>query len=243
MASKTFGLSRGLKRRLAASPLFDLYRGFHRSWDLYRWRRGVVSHPPPAIKHHLVGSFAGRFETSVLVETGTFFGDMLQAHRRTFRQLYSIELDPWLARRARRRFAHHRNIELLEGDSAELLPSLLRQIEEPCLFWLDAHAMVGGVRGGGLTPVVAELTAILEAGFPSSVILIDDARLFTGTGDYPSIQEIRDLVRAYPPDRECEIRDDVVLIYPSCVEGSGGELQYGSNSTPSPSARRLTKPK
>jgi hypothetical protein len=38
-----------------------------------------------------------------------------------------------------------------------LLPGVLVAVDEPCLFWLDAHAMASGVRGQDVTPIDREL--------------------------------------------------------------------------------------
>jgi hypothetical protein len=40
------------------------------------------------------------------------------------------------------------------------------------------------------TPILQELTAILRRGLGRNVILIDDARLFTGFEDYPTYEAL-----------------------------------------------------
>ncbi|MCB1033717.1 MAG: hypothetical protein KDD47_07780 [Acidobacteria bacterium] len=201
------------KRRLADTRLFDFYRRLRAPWELRLWKQGRLAYPPPLFKQRLVGELGRRFRIPTLIETGTFFGDMLWAHRRSFRRLVSVELDPWLFERALRRFAREPGIEILHGDSAEALPDLVRRLDGPCLFWLDAHAMIGGVRGPRTTPIREELAAILAADLPGSVILIDDVRLFTGAGDYPPLDEVRARLSEGLPRFRIEVREDVLCCY------------------------------
>jgi len=75
-----------------------------------------------------------------------------------------------------------------------LLGDVLSRVDKPCLFWLDGHYTAGkyAIRPGRETPIEKELRHI--AGHPlksSHVILIDDARDYTGTGDYPALETLR----------------------------------------------------
>lgn len=185
-------------------PLRDRY-------SILRWvLRGRPIIPPPSWKQRLVRGYGRRFSLRVLCETGTYYGDMVAACRRSFERIYSIELDPRLHELVQRRFAGAGHIELLLGDSAEVLPRVLRRIDRPCLFWLDGKAMVGGVSGPTKTPIRAELAAILDHPVAGHVVLIDDARLFVGRGDYPRLAEIEQTVRAARPDWAVEVRHDVI---------------------------------
>lgn len=185
-------------------PLRDLY-------SILRWNlRGRPVIPPPSWKRRLVRRYGRRFALRVLYESGTYYGDMVAACRRTFDEIYSTELDGDLYELARERFAGVSHIHLFHGDSAVVLPRVLERIERPCLFWLDGKAMVGGVSGPVKTPVRAELAAILAHRVEGHVVLIDDARIFTGRGDYPSRAELEEAVLAARSDWVVEVRDDVV---------------------------------
>lgn len=141
---------------------------------------------------------------------------MVAAMLRTFGQIYSIELGSELWQKARDRFAGEPKVTLLHGDSASVLGELLPGIDRPCLFWLDGHYSAGvTARSSRDTPIVAELAHL--AAHPlhrSHVILIDDARLFTGAGDYPTMDWIRTWARdaGYAG---AEIEDDVIVITPA----------------------------
>ncbi len=87
---------------------------------------------------------------------------MINAVRRKFRRISSIELDASLYRKTAIRFARYGHIFILQGDSGQVLPEILAGIGGPCLFWLDAHWSGVTARGDCETPVVKEVAAILD---------------------------------------------------------------------------------
>ena len=123
-----------------ADPL--LRRAQH-TYEIARWiRSGKQGAAPHLIKQRLIRRMARRFDTPVLVETGTYLGDMCVAMRRRFKVIYSIELDEALHRRAELLLADESHVTLLRGDSASTLPAVLAQIDATALFWLDGHYSV-----------------------------------------------------------------------------------------------------
>jgi hypothetical protein len=176
---------------LRRSRLYHLLRPLVERWELSRWeRRGRRTRPPHLFKSRVVSAYAKRFGPRVLVETGTYLGSMALDVREVFAKIHTIELDPLLGSLARRRLAPFVNVHVHLGDSAALLPGLLAAIHEPALFWLDAHHSGGMTARGPLeTPVRGEIHAII-AGAVDPVVLIDDADLFDGRGDYPTLDEV-----------------------------------------------------
>ena len=166
-----------------------------------QWRREGSPIPPPhAVKQAVLRDYARRYRLSILIETGTYYGDMVEAMTYAFRNIYSIELSEDLFRRARDRFRGRAHIELICGDSASVLPSLLRRLTKPALFWLDGHYS-GGVtaRGAQDTPILAEVDQILAASETGHVMVIDDARCFGADPAYPTLESLRDFVRVRRP--------------------------------------------
>lgn len=168
---------------------------------------------PHREKQRLVKLFAKRYHLDTLVETGTYMGDMVAAMRHEFASIYSVELDAALHEKARRRFARDKNVHLYQGDSARVLPEIVRTLKGPALFWLDAHYS-GGItaRGDDETPIAAELMTILQSG-QGHVMLIDDARKFSGDGSYPTVEELRRRIKGTPYTLGVEA--DVIRICPS----------------------------
>ncbi len=179
------------------------------------WRESGAPVPPPdAIKQKIVAAYGAEFQTAILIETGTFLGGMISAMRPRFKKLISIELSPVLSARAKLRFQRYPQIEILEGDSGTLLPTTLKNISQACLFWLDGHYSGGFTAKANIeTPIVAELLTIFDHPVKNHVMLIDDARLFNGTQDYPTVEEVRELVQKHRPDYDCYVRNDVIRIH------------------------------
>lgn len=138
-------------------------------------------------KENLVIETAANWDLEVLVETGTFLGTMVEAVRRHFDYVYTIELDKKLAMDARVKFALQ-NVDVLHGDSGQLLAKMVQLICKPTLYWLDAHSKFGEQYAGH--PLLKELDAFqgaLEG--VRRVILIDDMHLL-GKEDFPSEAEV-----------------------------------------------------
>lgn len=179
------------------------------------WTTRRFSPPlPPLIKQMMVRRYARDFGLSIFVETGTYLGDMVAATMNQFRRVVTIELDPELHSRAVNRFSDEARVSVLRGDSAKVLGEILEGIDEPCLFWLDAHYSDGvTARGEVETPILAELSTVIKNSHSDSVVLIDDARCFTGANDYPTIQNLEAELVARRPKWRLHLRHDVIRIH------------------------------
>ena len=217
-----------VKSRLRETPLYPLVNRLRSRAETKRraeadraviaeWEHsGRLVPPPDALKQRTVRQYGETFALKSFVETGTFLGDMVDAVRGGFRKIYSIELDAALFEKAKIRFSNHEHVALFQGDSGDLLPRILRDLREPCLFWLDAHYSCGFTARGELdTPILAELASILRHDVRGHVILIDDARCFNGEHDYPTIEQLREFVLGRRPEFALKVEDDIIRIHPS----------------------------
>jgi len=120
----------------------------------------------------------------------------------------------YLYERARKKFSKFDYISIVQGDSGEVLSVILADIKQPCLFWLDGHYSGGDTAKGRLeTPILQELHCVLTHSIEGHVILIDDARLFTGQNNYPTVGEIQELVFKRHPDWRFEVKHDIIRIH------------------------------
>jgi len=181
-----------------------------RAWE----KQGRPAPPPHIVKEELIREYAKNFNTGILIETGTYLGDMVHAMKRYFSRIISFELDETLAAQAQQRFAKDDHVEIVQGDSGKLLDNYLADINEPCLFWLDGHYSGGITAKGALeTPIKNEVIAILSHPIDGHVLLIDDARCFTGENDYPTLDELKNFVAERKPNHKFSVEHDVIRIH------------------------------
>lgn len=183
--------------------------------EVQRWkRRGRTGALPARAKQELLRDYARTWQLRQLVETGTYRGDTVAALVDSFDRIVTIELDSALYDAARRRFETRSDVEVLHGDSGEVLHGVVDRLDGPALFWLDGHYSAGvTARGVEDTPILRELEAILGRGRRGDVILVDDARCFTGDDGWPSLGEVRGRVRRLEPELEFAVDSDVIRIH------------------------------
>ena len=189
---------------------------FKENRDYRSWLRSGKPVPPPhAVKRKVIKGFSRRHRLDVFIETGTYLGEMLDGVKDVFSEIHSIELSEKLYEQAAPKFKKHHHIFLHHGDSAEVLPVVLRRVTKSCLFWFDAHYSAGVTgRGSKETPIMEELGCVFQHSITTHVLLIDDARLFIGENDYPAIDSLRSFVKSRYPGHIFEVMEDIIRIYP-----------------------------
>ena len=135
--------------------------------ELAEWeKKGRPSPPPHIVKQMAIEEYQKKFDLKLLVETGTYLGDMVEAQRNHFEKIYSVELSKKLFQRATKRFKVYSHINILNGDSGVVLNKLIQEIDKPALFWLDGHYSEGiTAKGAKECPVLEELEAIQKSNF------------------------------------------------------------------------------
>ena len=198
------------------TPIGNLARA-HRIRQLRRkfikWEKaGANGAMPNYGKQQLVIDYIRRFSPSTFVETGTYKGKMVYAVMPYINKIYSIELNETHYQNACKRFTGYHNIHIIPGQSGEVLPGLLNNIENGCVFWLDAHYSKGSTAKGELeTPIMQELECILNHRKANEhVILIDDAACFTGENDYPLLENLKKFILNIYPDWIFEVKNDII---------------------------------
>lgn len=189
---------------------------------ILNWFVTPITPPSYEEKRAILLKYKEQFDLNVLVETGTFLGDTVEYFKNKFEKVTSIELAEELAIRAQKRFQSDGNVSIIQGDSGKLLKSIVEQSREPILFWLDGHyssefyigdEYIKTAKTNVNTPIEEELKSILESK-QFHVVLIDDARLFTGLDDYPSIGKLKKIIRKSKKDYSLKIENDIIHIIP-----------------------------
>lgn len=209
-----------LRQLIKKAPLYYPMRNWivkrRLNQEFSQWEKNGKPMPPPHLqKQRVLQHFAQQYGLKVLVETGTFYGDMVEAMKSHFDQIYSIELSQNLCAKAQNRFKGLQHIEVIQGDSGIELKNLMAKINRPTLFWLDGHYSGGETAlGANQTPVYEELEHILLAPDLRHVIIIDDARCFGTDPAYPTIGQLEAFVKSKRPNVELRVENDTVRITP-----------------------------
>lgn len=204
------------KHYFRQTSLYDFFLIYRQRKDLKRWlANGKTGETPHLVKKDIVLQYSHRYQINIFLETGTFIGEMVKAVSDHFEKIISIELSKELSERATKKFAGARHVQIINGDSAKILDHVLPYVTGKKLFWLDAHYSGGfSAKGTTLTPIQHELCTIFKYSSGKDVILIDDARLFTGQNDYPTLDTIKHLVLTNLPLCAYRVEDDIIRIFP-----------------------------
>lgn len=182
------------------------------TWRYLEWVRNPRFAPPPhRVKQKILLNYSRRYGLKYLVESGTYKGDMIKAMKNSFEKIWSIELDKILFEKASDRFKINSHIRIIHGDSGKVLGSLIGQLDQPTLFWLDGHYSGGETaQGVGDTPILKELQHVLRIKCGPHVILIDDARMFGTDPDYPTVGNLLVYVKDRRSCKEFAVKYDVI---------------------------------
>jgi hypothetical protein len=163
----------------------------------------------------MLTEYGDKFRLRILVETGTSWGDTVNAMLYRFDNIFSIELSEVRFAHARKRFSRFPHVEIIHGDSGQELGNIMQHLNEPALFWLDGHYSGGGTaRGRADTPIFEELTHILNAKGLRHVILVDDARCFGTDPAYPTVAQLEAFVLSKRDNLQLSVKDDIIRLAP-----------------------------
>src|SRR5215467_8453987 len=123
---------KAFRRLLQRTPFYGAYKAIGHYPDYWYWiLRGRPERSPHLLKQKVVREYGERYHLTTLVETGTYYGEMVAAMKRQFSRIYSIEFVPELAERARKKFARDAHIKIFCGDSKVVMPEVLALLTAP----------------------------------------------------------------------------------------------------------------
>jgi glycosyltransferase involved in cell wall biosynthesis len=159
----------------------------------------------PDDKAAVIKEYAAGNGHRTLIETGTWHGDTIDRVKDYFDRIYSIEIGDDLYSMCKKKYEGDAHINLFHGNSAEVLPELLKNITSPCIFWLDAHHSAGDTCGAEVDiPIWDEIKAIREHPVKDHTILIDDMRGF-------SLSELTEHIMSFG-EAKIENKDDILRV-------------------------------
>ncbi len=167
------------------------------------WKKRNFQPPSPEfIKHQIIKN--NNLENSLWIETGTYYGETTRILSEISSKTISIEADKQLYNLSRKKLANLSNVEIVLGDSKEILPNIINsnlKYDNIC-FYLDAHLCHDHLKKintfgneDSSTPIRMELSYIENSfkNFKKINILIDDIRFFVSNfQNYPNINYLTD---------------------------------------------------
>ena len=112
------------------------------------------------------------------IETGTHKGDTILSLEKYFSKLYTIEFSEKFYNYTKNLYNGNK-INFILGDSSIVFESLLPNIKDKCIFFLDGHWSSGDTgRSAKDCPLNEEITHINNLFQNEAIIIIDDFRLF-----------------------------------------------------------------
>ena len=150
-------------------------------------------------------------QSSVFLETGTFHGaGIKRALSEGFKKVISIEVyEPlWLENLDRfKNEIEDGKVSLIFGDSGYVIGDAVAEIDDPIVFWFDAHDQTMSNAGVGdvKCPIIKELANIMECRNISQrrldTLMIDDMRLITRPNHWSvDIGQMYELIWHFNPD-------------------------------------------
>lgn len=204
---------KAFRNLLRRTPFYGLYKAAGHYPDYWYWKlRGEPVRSPHLVKQRTVHEYAERFGLRVLVETGTYYGEMVAAMKDRFAAIYSVEYDHALAARAQAKFARSAHIHVVEGDSQKAIPEIIQSLKQPALFWLDAGYYGWAGLQGDKQRLTSELDAILRDQRFRHVILMDDARGLNGQNGAPTVPQVKQYIERSFAGRKVDVKHDILRI-------------------------------
>ncbi|MEG3896269.1 MULTISPECIES: FkbM family methyltransferase [unclassified Microcoleus] len=183
---------------------------------------GIVRMGPPI---EIISQLKAAYGINNFIETGTYQGHTAYWASQVFEQVFTIEYSQDLYQKVTEKYGHIKNIDFLYGDTRKLLYRTVSQLQNPSLFWLDAH-WSGGPTYGEIDecPLLAEIE-IINRSDCEHFIFIDDARLFLAPPpqphspqQWPDISVVLNLLNLGKNSRHIVIIDDVIIAVPALAK-------------------------
>jgi hypothetical protein len=181
--------------------------------DLYQLCSFKFSTPRSYTKFRAITSTKAKVSAKNFIETGTYLGVTTRRCSSHFDRVYTIELDPELAKQASDFLKDRQNVKVLQGDAIDLLATVLKEDISDILVFLDGH-FSGGVTACGSMPepAIEEIKILAQWKSKIAGIIIDDFRLFGTELGFPSKSILFETIEKYLPEFSVTVFLDQIII-------------------------------
>src|ERR1700687_1827890 len=121
---------KAFRQLLKRTPVYGAYKALGQHPAYWSWiLRGRPTRSPHLLKQKTVREYGEKFGLKTLVETGTYYGEIVAAIKSRFDRSYSIEYVPALAERATRKFARDEHVRVFCGDRRAGMPQHIQLLK------------------------------------------------------------------------------------------------------------------
>lgn len=166
-------------------------------------------------KRRRIAAVAAKYNIKTLIETGTYYGQMVNFAKKKFIHVKSVEIHRPFYLLNKKQFERDKNVDIYFGGSQDMLSEMINASEGKILFWLDGHFSGVGTGGGDdVCPIIKEIRLIAQSNRNDHCILIDDARCFTGEDGYPTLDATLAELRLINGSYKLQVDRDCIMALP-----------------------------
>jgi hypothetical protein len=158
-----------------------------------------------------------KYKSKYFIETGSYNGEGIQAAIDAgFENIISIELTPDYFNICASKFQNNQNVKIINGNSVDVLNDVLKNINESCTFFLDAHYMDETTMVvDKWCPLMDELEVIKKHIIGQNIIMVNDMRCWQeSNGFYQNYNfnndDIKNKIKEISPDVEFSYEDGYI---------------------------------
>jgi len=136
------------------------------------------------------------------IEGGTYKADSTKVASRLFEQVHTVEIAEDLYTQAKENCTKegYTNITFYLGDTVKIFPEIIKKVDGPAVWFLDAHQSGCDTKNNGKwVPLIDELKCICRDYKHPGIIIIDDLRLWSNVWDWidVSVESVLNIFEEY----------------------------------------------
>ena len=157
---------------------------------------------------------------NIFIEGGTYKGRTAKKMAKHFKHIMTIEASSKLYNNALKILRKQTNVMVKEGNTRNVLPTILDGNLDNILFWLDSHWSGGETYGmNDECPLIEEIKIIVNSKLKNIAIIIDDAKLFLSPPpkphDFDKWPSLKDIMSIAPFNLDIVVHNDVIYLLPN----------------------------